>query len=195
MLQMTDLRAPRLRHPHPSGAAVKEQQETKGGEEVNRSVGVNDIQSGRVLLIGLALILLGFSGSALGDHVNGNPNGSAVLTGIESWSISRSRCSNGCILLGLLQELQREFEGRYAGYPFAEEIRLQFIQTQGREPTAQEVAAICQMATSQHNQAVLNAGILVGGAVLGTRAVARQDDLVATVTDGPITSGNSQGKG
>ena len=36
------------------------------------------------------------------------------------------------------------------GIPSPQEIRLQFIQTQGREPTAQEVAAIHQMATSRH---------------------------------------------
>jgi hypothetical protein len=55
--------------------------------------------------------------------------------------------------------------------PSPQQIRLQFIETQGREPTVQEIAALHQMLTSQHNQDMLNAGIVVGGAVLGNRAI------------------------
>lgn len=55
------------------------------------------------------------------------------------------------------------------GIPSPQEIRQQFVQTQGREPTVAEVADLHQMATSRRNQAMLNTGILFGGAVLANR--------------------------
>ncbi len=51
-----------------------------------------------------------------------------------------------------------------------EQVRQEFIQTQGREPTVQEVQALHQMAVTEHNQALLNAGLLAGAFYLGFRA-------------------------
>ena len=69
------------------------------------------------------------------------------------------------------RQTSRAIDVAMESVPSPQEIRLKFIQTQGREPTVQEVAALHQMLTSQHNQDLLNAGILVGGAVLGARAL------------------------
>jgi hypothetical protein len=50
------------------------------------------------------------------------------------------------------------------GVPSPELIRLQFIQSMGREPTIEEVAALHQMAKSEYNQALLTLGALGLGA-------------------------------
>ena len=56
------------------------------------------------------------------------------------------------------------------GIPDPQTIRLQFIQSMGREPTVEEVAALHQMAKSQYNQALLGLGVnaAAAGAVFHT---------------------------
>ena len=70
----------------------------------------------------------------------------------------------------------RAIDKAFAQVPAPQQIRLQFIETQGREPTVQEVAALHQMPTSGRNQDLLYAGIRVGAAVLGFRPRFRQED-------------------
>lgn len=70
-----------------------------------------------------------------------------------------------------VREGSRAIDRAFKPVPSPQEIRLHFVQTQGREPTIQEVAAIHQMLTSQHNQDLMGAVAMVGGAVLGARAL------------------------
>jgi hypothetical protein len=55
------------------------------------------------------------------------------------------------------------------GVPSPIDIRLNFIQDTGREPTMEEVAAIHQMLKTEYNQALLNAGMIFGGFYVGNR--------------------------
>ena len=114
-----------------------------------------------VSLIGLAVALIAFSF----PDPSGNPNAG-------TW-IGMAGCALcvGAPFYCYLRAGSRAIDRAFQPIPSPQEIRLQFIQTQGREPTVQEVAALHQMLTSQHSQDLLNAGILVGGAVLGARAL------------------------
>jgi hypothetical protein len=51
------------------------------------------------------------------------------------------------------------------------QLREEFIETMGREPTIAEVHDLLEMIQSEYNQAILTLGAVVGGAVIGARAV------------------------
>jgi len=74
------------------------------------------------------------------------------------------------LMRGLKMIWERFFTPAMQPVPSPEQIRLQFMQTQGREPTVQEVQALHQMAVTEHNQALLNAGLVAGAFYLGFRA-------------------------
>ena len=114
-----------------------------------------------VSLVGLTVALAAFSVP--------DPSGAATFW---TW-VGLAGCAVcvGAPFFWYLRKSSRAIDRAIKPVPSPEQIRLQFIQTQGREPTIQEVAALHQMLTSQHNQDLLNAGILVGGALLGARAL------------------------
>lgn len=58
-----------------------------------------------------------------------------------------------------------------AGVPSPQQIRQHFVQTQGREPTVEEVNALHAMLVREHNQALVNVGILGVGLYGANRAL------------------------
>jgi hypothetical protein len=114
-----------------------------------------------VSLMGLAIGLIGFQSDGGGSQVN-----AGVWVGLAGMGL----CVGAPICFYITQA-SRAIDAAMQPVPSPEQIRLQFIQTRGREPTVQEVAALHQVLMSQHNQDLLHAGILVGGAVLGARAI------------------------
>jgi hypothetical protein len=64
------------------------------------------------------------------------------------------------------------------GVPSPELIRLQFIQSMGRGPTIEEVAALHQMAKSEYNQALLTLGAVGVGAYATCRTFFRGESLL-----------------
>ena len=114
-----------------------------------------------VSLVGLIVGLAAFSVP--------DPSGAATTW---TWvGMAGTFLSVGAPFYCYLREGSRAIDRAFQPIPSPQEIRLQFIQAQGREPTVQEVAALHQMLTSQHNQDLVGAGIMVGGAVLGARAL------------------------
>jgi hypothetical protein len=114
-----------------------------------------------VSLIGLAVGLIAFSVP--------DPSGAATFW---TWAgMAGTFLCVGAPISWYVRQASRAIDVALQPVPSPEQIRLQFIQTLGREPTVQEVAALHQMLTSRHSYDLLNAGIMVGGAVLGTRSL------------------------
>jgi hypothetical protein len=71
----------------------------------------------------------------------------------------------------LLRLMDPILDAAFQTVPHPAEIEAFLWQQYGRQPSAQEVAAYHTMLTNQHNQDLINAGILLGGIALADHTV------------------------
>lgn len=120
-----------------------------------------------IALLGLGLTLLTFAFPA-------NANGVVPPMGWITAGVGMTLLCLvplGYLLWKMNRGINENMKVVQQGIPDPQTIRMQFIASMGREPTVQEVEAIHTMAKTRHNQALLNVGIGVGGAVLAAHTI------------------------
>jgi hypothetical protein len=152
---------------HEQKAAARLENQERSEEQVMKKGRIRNHPFITASLIGLTIGLAGF-------QINGtNPvPGPALYVGMSGMFLCM-----GAPFYWYLREGSRAIDRAFKPVPSPQEIHLHFVQTQGREPTVQEVAAIHQMLTSQHNEDLLGAAAMVGGAYLGARAASGKKTL------------------
>lgn len=87
-------------------------------------------------------------------HAHGRTTNALLYVGVIGLGVAFI-CACSCLFIPLDRAINEAGRVVKRGLPSPEVIRLQFIQSMGREPTLEEVAALQQMVTSEYNQALL----------------------------------------